>query len=55
MIVLYETTSRENAAALERDLVDHNWEHHKMAAEIGGGGGKTGAGWYYLYIVREAA
>ena len=56
MIVLYETTSRENAAALERDLIDYRWEYDdKMAAEKGGGGGRKGEGWYYLYIAREPA
>ena len=53
MVVLYETRSRDNAAALEKRLIDYNWDRHELKNEKGGGGGRYGEGWYYLYIVRR--
>ena len=53
MIVLYATSSRGNAASLETQLIDHNWDRYELRNEIGGGGGPHGEGWYYLYIVRR--
>lgn len=53
MIVLYETTSRQNAANLERALIDYNWYRAELRNQIGGGGGRHGEGWYFLYMVRR--
>ena len=53
MIVLYETTTRINAAKLEADLIAYYWDWYKLKNKIGGGGGRYGEGWYYLYIVRR--
>ena len=53
MLVLYETRSRNNAAALETLLINHNSDRYELRNEKGGGGGRNGEGWYYLYIVRR--
>ena len=53
MIVLYETSSRSNAAEMETQLINHHWDRLELRNEIGGGGGPHGEGWYYLYIVRR--
>lgn len=53
MRVIYRTSSRRNAAELERQLVDRNWLDPRIRNEVGGGGGKPGAGKYYLYLVRR--
>ena len=50
MIVLYETRIRRNAAELEARLINHNWDRYKLGNERGGGGGRHGEGWYFLYV-----
>ena len=52
MIVLYQTRTRRNAADLEAKLIDYNWYHYKLRNERGGGGGRYGEGWYFLYLMR---
>ena len=53
MIVLYETSNRRNASQLESQLIEHNWDRYELKNEVGGGGGRHGEGWYYLYVVRR--
>lgn len=49
MIVVYRTTSDKHVRQMERLLVDHNWECGDNVYR--GGGGPSGVGPYYLYIV----
>lgn len=53
MRVIYRTSSRRNAAKLERQLITRNWFDPRSRNEVGGGGGKPGGGTYYLYVVRR--
>lgn len=55
MIVLYETRSRSSASILESQLIEHNWYRSDLKNAVGGGGGRHGEGWYYLYVVRRRA
>jgi hypothetical protein len=49
MIVKYETTSVNFVNKLEKLLIDNHWDY--ITNEIGGGGGPTGKGNQYLYIL----
>ncbi len=50
MILIYQTASKENVRALERDLIEHYQEY--LENENAGGGGALGDPPHYLYIVR---
>ena len=50
MVVVYKTTSDDNARAAERDLIRFNW-HHVDNLRHGGGGPLAGPP-YFLYVVR---
>lgn len=51
MAVVYQSTSIDNVAELERLLIEHNRE---LADNIiAGGGGNYGAPPYYLYVVMR--
>lgn len=51
MIVVYQTSSRQYVCDVERDLVEHNWA--LCNNRVGGGGGRSSTGPFYLYIVRN--
>lgn len=50
MILIYGTSSINHVRELEAVLIDYYWA--VCDNSIGGGGGRVGAGPYYLYIVR---
>ena len=52
MIVRYYTRSRHNAGDLEARLIDFNWDRYELRNKRGGGGGRYGEGWYFLYLLR---
>ena len=58
MTVVYETSSRRNAATLETWLIDYYKAHSSLAEKLNndrrGGGGPKGEGWYYVYVVRRS-
>jgi hypothetical protein len=57
MIVVYSTNSEKYAADAEKLLIDRGLEAHYMPEcwnKVRGGGGKrSGYGWYCIYIVVE--
>ena len=54
MIVLYETSSRNNAMELERQLIDYYKYNYETCENRGPGAeGSPGEGWYYVYVVRR--
>ena len=54
MIVLYETSSRNNAMDLESQLIDYYRENYEACENRAPGyGGRSGEGWYYVYVVRR--
>lgn len=54
MLVLYRTSSRKNAAELEKLLISKHQSDRRNRNRRGGGGGRPGRGLrHYLYIVRR--
>ena len=54
MIVLYETSSRNNAMDLEDRLIDYYRNNYDTCENRAAGyGGRPGEGWYYVYVVRR--
>ena len=53
MVVLYRTSTRRNAAEVERRQIARNGHDRRLRNERGGGGGRPGKGAYYLYVVRR--